>query len=238
MPHFDAAKRSIFARPTLNLATMKAATCLIFLLGAVVPIYAIPSDKNDVMFGFSVHGDSWKQYPMGGANGGLTHIGMYTVPTPELLAKAAANNVTLVAAPGPPPQADWPDAAKRAKWLNSTVADMLSRKLKGVTFDFASNKHSTSCRYEPPNTLCLNTMRFTTPEASIAATARSDAPLQQNATFSTDTEKASSTLLSCEPFTTSHRTNTPDAWPKQATSSSRATHLTGSVDAVPRIRHR
>ena len=91
------------------------------------------------MFGFSVHGDSWKQYPLGGANNGLTHIGMYSDPTPALLAKAKANNVTLVSVVGAPPPSDWPDAAKRAAWVNATIADMLKRNLTGVSFDFEGN---------------------------------------------------------------------------------------------------
>ena len=73
---------------------------------------------------------------MGAAESGLTHIGMYSEASPELLAKAEASNVTLVAVPGLPHPTTWPDAAQRAAWVNATVTSMLARNLKGASVDY------------------------------------------------------------------------------------------------------
>ena len=112
------------------------------LLATVAYVSAIPSTDDDVMFGFGVKNDSWVHYPLGKANGGLTHMGVYNTPSPALLAKAEELNVTLVTVPGEPPYADWPDAAKRAAWINGTVATMVSGGWKGVTCDIEGNGYS------------------------------------------------------------------------------------------------
>ena len=66
-------------------------------------------------------------------------MGVYNVPSPALLAAAEANNVTLVTVPAEPKPTDWPDAAKRAAWVNATVADVVQKGMKGVSFDFEGN---------------------------------------------------------------------------------------------------